>query len=88
VIIFYVVSVVQTVAYLTQLAILARAIISWLHLNPYSPLVRFLERVTDPILRPFRKLLPTWQGVDFSPVAALLAIQLLEYVLVRLIVLA
>jgi YggT family protein len=36
----------------------------------------FLYRVTDPILRPIRRVLPTMSNIDFSPWVALLLIQL------------
>jgi YggT family protein len=79
---YYLVVAIRWLAGLVQLVILARALISWLHVDPYSPLVRILVRVTEPILRPFRRVLPMWQGVDLSPVAAMVAIQLLESILV------
>ena len=46
---------VRTLAYLAQLAILARALVSWVHADPHNPLVRFLHQVTEPILRPLRQ---------------------------------
>jgi YggT family protein len=84
----YVVYLIQALAYLLKLAILARALISWMHTDPYNPVVHFLYRVTEPLLRPLRQVLPTWRGVDISPVVALVIIQLVEWLLVRLIVLA
>lgn len=76
---------IRTAAYVLRLAILARALISWVHADPYNPLVQFLHRVTEPILRPLRRLLPLWQGVDLSPVLALVVIQLAEWLLVGMI---
>jgi YggT family protein len=43
----------------------------------------FLFRVTDPILRPIRRVLPTMGNIDFSPWVALLLIQLVVEPLVR-----
>ena len=37
----------------------------------------FLYRVTDPVLRPVRRVLPTMGNIDFSPWVVLLVIQLL-----------
>jgi YggT family protein len=76
---------IRTVAYLMRLAILARALISWVRADPYNPLVQFLYRVTEPVLRPLRRLLPLWQGVDLSPILALVVIQLAEWILVGVI---
>jgi len=81
----YAVSFIQILAYLMKLAILARALVSWTRPDPYNPLVRSLYRVTEPILQPFRRILPAWRGLDLSPVAALVAIQLAEWIVVRLI---
>ena len=63
--------------------IIARAIISWVNPDPYNPIVRFLYRVTEPVLRPVRRRLPTMQmGLDLSPMIVLLAIYFLKEFLV------
>lgn len=61
-------------------AIILRAVLSWVNPDPYHPLVRFLEAVTEPLLAPFRRFLPPWRtgGIDLSPLFAILAIKLLE----------
>jgi len=76
---------IRTLAYVAKLAILARALISWVHADPYNPLVRFLYQVTEPVLRPLRQVLPSWQGLDLSPVAALVIIQLMEWLLLQVV---
>jgi YggT family protein len=59
-------------------AIIIRALLSWVSPDPYNPIVRFLERLTEPALRPIRKLLPPHRiGIDLSPLVAVLAIQFL-----------
>jgi len=78
----YVVYFIQVLAYLMKVAILARVLISWVHADPYNPLVRSLYQVTEPVLRPLRQALPTWRGVDISPVVALVIIQLVEWLVV------
>lgn len=63
--------------------LIARAVISWVNPDPYNPIVRFLYRVTEPVLRPIRNRLPTFQmGLDLSPLVVLLAIYLLRDFLV------
>jgi len=63
--------------------IIARAIVSWVSPDPYNPVVRFLYRVTEPVLRPIRQRLPTYQmGIDLSPMVVLLIIYFLEWFLV------
>jgi len=55
--------------------IIARAIISWVNPDPYNPIVRFLNAVTEPVLYRVRRRLPLFfGGIDFSPVIVILAI--------------
>lgn len=64
--------------------IIARAIISWVSPDPFNPIVRFLYRVTEPVLRPIRRRLPTFQmGLDLSPMIVILAIYFLQSFLVE-----
>ena len=39
--------------------IIARAVLSWVNPDPFNPIVRFLYRVTEPVLRPIRRRLIT-----------------------------
>lgn len=64
--------------------IIARAIISWVNPDPSNPIVRFLYRVTEPVLRPIRNLLPMQGiGLDLSPMILLVIIYVLDSFLVR-----
>lgn len=66
-----------------MILIIARAVISWVSPDPYNPIVRFLYRVTEPVLRPIRRALPTSQmGLDLSPMVVLLGIYFLKEFLV------
>ena len=63
--------------------ILIRALISWVNPDPYNPIVQFLVKMTEPVLKPLRKLVPTWKlGIDLSPLIAILIIYFLQYALV------
>lgn len=62
--------------------IIAAALISWVGPDPYNPVVQFLRRATEPVLRPIRRLLSPYQaGLDFSPLVAILIIQFVERVI-------
>jgi YggT family protein len=63
--------------------IIARAVLSWVNPDPFNPIVRFLYRVTEPVLRPIRHRLPTFSmGIDLSPMVVILVIYFLDTFLV------
>jgi len=64
-----------------NLAILARVVISWVRVDPFNPLVRILYQITEPILAPFRKVIPPVAGLDFSPIVAFFVLELLRKLL-------
>ena len=64
--------------------IIIRALISWVNPDPYNPIVKFLYKVTEPLLAPFRRLVPLHSaGLDISPIFALIFIWFLKLFLVR-----
>ncbi|MBW1817144.1 MAG: YggT family protein [Deltaproteobacteria bacterium] len=64
--------------------IIGRAVISWVSPDPYNPIVRFLNSVTEPILSPLRRRLPiSLGGLDFSPIIVILVIIFVQSFLVR-----
>ena len=64
--------------------IIARAVLSWVNPDPFNPVVRFLYRVTEPVLRPIRRRMPMMgMGLDLSPMLVILAIYFLQAFLVE-----
>lgn len=69
--------------------IIAQAILSWLVafnvINTYNDFVRSflnaLDRITEPLYRPIRRVLPDFGGIDFSPLVVLLLIYVLRMLL-------
>lgn len=59
-------------------AIIARAIISWIHTGAHNPGIALLVQLTDPLMRPVQRILPPIAGIDLSPIAVLIGIQLLK----------
>jgi YggT family protein len=67
--------------------IIIRALISWVNPDPYNPIVRVLATVTEPALRPIRKLAPPHRvGIDLSPMIAILIIIFLRIAVVRTLI--
>ena len=72
--------------------IILQAILSWLVAfnvinmqNDFArSFLRALDRITEPLYRPFRKILPDFGGLDFSPVVVLLLIYVLRILLAGL----
>lgn len=67
------------------LLILARVIISFTRMDPYHPIRRTVFDLTEPILAPIRRILPPSSGLDFSPLIALLLLELVRMLLFQLI---
>ena len=64
-----------------SLVVLVSVIVSWLNLAEDNPLVKVTRTLTEPVLAPIRRLLPTGAGIDISPMLLLLGIRLLKRVL-------
>ena len=57
-------------------AIVVQALLSWV--NPYTPIAPALEALTRPILNPIRQFIPSPNGLDLSPLVAILSAQLIQ----------
>jgi YggT family protein len=70
--------------------LIAAALLSWLVafnvVNTRNPVVamlgEFLYRITEPVLRPIRNMLPSFGGIDISPIVAILAIYFIQIVII------
>jgi YggT family protein len=55
--------------------ILIHVILSWVSPGTYSPVTQTLGNLTDPVLRPVRRIVPAIGGIDLSPLFVLIALQ-------------
>ena len=62
--------------------VIARAVVSWISLDPYHPVIRFLVQVTEPALGRIRRVVPVMGGIDLSPMILILGIIFLQSFLV------
>ena len=77
---------IMTILQLYIYVIIAMVVMSWLvafgivnRSNPYVRQVSYvLDRLTDPVFRPIRRILPDLGGLDISPVIVLLGIMFLQ----------
>src|SRR5881397_2763555 len=66
------------------IVILVNALLSWVRPDPHNPIVVFLDRVSDLVCNPIRRLFPTAVGgIDFAPFIAMLAIWFIKIWLVK-----
>lgn len=63
-----------------QWLIIAWALMSWFQPNPRNPIVKLIHGIIDPVMRPIRALIPTFGGLDLSPLVAILLLQMIEWV--------
>lgn len=72
---------------LLNIAILARVLLSWIPHNPYHPAIEAIYKITEPILSPFRNLIPPEKlgGLDLSPIFAFFVLDFVKGLLLSLI---
>lgn len=62
-----------------MIVILVNALLSWFRLDPSNPLLQLLDRVSDLVCNPIRRLFPTVvSGVDLAPMLAMVALMFLR----------
>jgi YggT family protein len=69
--------IVNTLLWFYVYAIFAYALLSLIAPAGYSPLQSVLAALCEPVLRPFRRVIPAVAGIDLSPLWAIIAIQAL-----------
>jgi YggT family protein len=67
------------------LAVLARVLFSWIRPDPYSPFVRIIVQITDPILMPLRRVIPPLGMIDITPMVALIGLSIIQQIVVGLL---
>ena len=65
--------------------IFVRCLASWINLNPYGKVYRFVFELTEPLMAPIRRLMPRTGMVDFSPMILMVLVIILERVLLMLL---
>lgn len=69
--------VLELIIWIFIIAILIQVILSWVNPGAYNPVTVLIYRLTEPVLAPARRLIPPIGGLDLSPIAALIFLQLL-----------
>ncbi len=66
-------------------AIIVQVVLSWVSPGTYSPVNAVLYSLTNPVLQPFRRIIPPLSGIDLSPLFALIALQVARMLILPLL---
>ena len=70
-----------------KIILLVAVLLTWVNPDPYNPIVRFLHAVTEPVLRPIRRLIGfTFGPIDISPIIVFLIIMFAQSFFIRTLV--
>ncbi|HIM08697.1 MAG TPA: YggT family protein [Gammaproteobacteria bacterium] len=72
---------IKEVIYVYLFIIFIQIIISWINPGAYNPITVIMYQLSEPILKPARKLIPSAGGFDFSPMVVIICLQLLMILL-------
>ena len=82
--ILFTLELVKGVFAILDLFVWARVIISWMPHDPYNDIIRIIFKVTDPMLKPIREIIPaTSMGIDISPFILLILLNIFESMALR-----
>lgn len=74
---------IQTVFGLYILAVMLRLLLQWARADFYNPISQFLVKITNPPLRPLRRVIPGWGGIDLASVLLLIVLEMIEQFLIN-----
>ncbi len=72
----------KTILYIYLFIIIVQVIISWINPDAYNPITMIMYQLSEPILRPVRRIIPSAGGFNFSPLIILVIINLLMILLI------
>ncbi|HQD90988.1 MAG: YggT family protein [Syntrophomonadaceae bacterium] len=81
----FIIQIVETAFTVLVWLIIGRCILSFIRHDPYHPIIKFIYEVTEPVMSPFRRLLPPAGGLDFSPILAVFAVYLVQSIVIKIL---
>ncbi len=81
----YLVSFVNVLFTVLTMAVFARVLLSWFPIRPDNPIVVLIYEITDPIIRPLRRIVPSLGMLDLTPIVAMFLLQIVQNLLVQAI---
>jgi len=84
---FLLIQIINTTFRLYSYLILARIFLSWIPVDHYNPIVQFIYKITEPVLAPFRIILPLGSmGFDLSPIIVFFLLNLLQRSVINILI--
>ena len=77
---------IEILAIALNVVIIARVILSWVKLSPSNPIAIIIYGISEPMLKPVRRLLPNTGGLDFSPIVVIILIMVIQRILNAILV--
>ncbi len=88
--VYLLITVISRVFDLAVIIFFIRALLSWVDAPAYNPVVKFILRITDPVLRPVQKVVPLLRfghvGIDLSIIAVFLGLSVLKWLTITLLI--
>lgn len=65
--------------------LIIRIILVWTHANYFNPFVQFIVKLTDFIVKPLRRYLPNYKGIEVASIAVIVLLEFFKFILIFLI---
>jgi YggT family protein len=76
----------SSLIFLYILVVIAGAVLTWVNIDPYNPIVQMIRKLTEPVYAYMRSYIPTtYNGVDFAPFILVVALQFIDLFIVKLL---
>ena len=76
---------INTIFSLYILCVMLRFFLQWVKADFYNPLCQTLIKITNPLLRPLRRIIPGWFGLDIAAIVLMVILELISVALLALI---
>lgn len=73
---------IQTTIYIYMVILIIQMVISWVNPGTYNPITVLMHQLSEPLLRPVRKLVPPAGGLDWSVLIVFILLNLARYIIV------
>jgi len=76
---------VYTLCRILSVVIIVRSLLSWFRVNPSNPFVELLSQITNPILKPLRRVILRLSIFDISPLVAIVVLYVIQMIIVAIL---